>query len=329
LGKSSVRQMADASGEVVHAAFYSPYGEVLSTAGAAQTSYGYTGEQQDASGMVYLRARYYEPYLNQFIQPDTIVPDPRVPADWNKYTYTRDNPVNYTDPTGYIAEPSATNHEAEYADLLVEQLFTVYGVRIVKDWGYIPPMPDLGCYWEEGSWRSYQELEITRDAIASMAATLHGIAKFKSAMGGYTVNIHRVPTEFYRGHGGWSMNNVILPNNPFDSTKRLWTIGTIVHELAHVWDTRHWFQPGIGMMYATRSYGQKCNKANGIVTCFDFYDKSAAIEEAPTDYAKGNEREDWADSFTVFMYSSSDVGMLRPLGPIRKKYIQDEINNLP
>lgn len=40
-------------------------------------------------------------YLNQFIQPDTIVPDPTQPEDWNVYTYTRDNPVNYTDPTGH------------------------------------------------------------------------------------------------------------------------------------------------------------------------------------------------------------------------------------
>jgi hypothetical protein len=38
---------------------------------------------------------------------------------------------------------------------------------------------------------------------------------------------------------------------------------------------------------------------NGIVTCFDFYDENAAIEEVPTDYAKGNELEDWAVSFKV------------------------------
>jgi len=36
-------------------------------------------------------------------QPDTIVPDPYNPQDWDRYSYTRNNPVRYTDPTGHIA----------------------------------------------------------------------------------------------------------------------------------------------------------------------------------------------------------------------------------
>jgi RHS repeat-associated protein len=103
----SVRQLADESGAVTYAVSYSPYGEILSSAGDGETIFGFAGEQTDQTGMVYLRARYYNPYLNQFIQRDTIVPNPRIPADWNKYTYTRDNPVNYTDPTG---KSSCYNH---------------------------------------------------------------------------------------------------------------------------------------------------------------------------------------------------------------------------
>jgi RHS repeat-associated protein len=100
LGKSSVRQMADASGEVVHAAFYSPYGEVLSTAGAAQTGYGYSGEQQDASGRVYLRARVYEPGVGRFMTRDTWGGSEISPASYNYWIYSDGNPVNYIDPTG-------------------------------------------------------------------------------------------------------------------------------------------------------------------------------------------------------------------------------------
>ncbi len=50
------------------------------------------------------RSRYYESYLNQFIQPDTIVPDPRIPADWHKYTYVRNNPINFTDHSGQTVD---------------------------------------------------------------------------------------------------------------------------------------------------------------------------------------------------------------------------------
>jgi RHS repeat-associated protein len=108
----SVRQMTDGSGAVTYAASYSPYGEVLSSAGESTTSFGFTSEATDVTGMVYLRARYYSPNLNQFIQPDTIVPDPFQPAEWNKYTYTRDNPVKYTDPTGhfYYDRDAAANY---------------------------------------------------------------------------------------------------------------------------------------------------------------------------------------------------------------------------
>jgi hypothetical protein len=39
-------------------------------------------------------------YLNQWIQPDPIVSDPYTPADWNRYTYVRNNPINFVDPSG-------------------------------------------------------------------------------------------------------------------------------------------------------------------------------------------------------------------------------------
>jgi RHS repeat-associated protein len=97
----SVRQLTHESSSIVASKSYDPYGNVLSSTEGVDSVYGYTGEQTDPSGMVYLRARYYAPYLNQFIQPDTIVPDPRIPADWNKYAYVRNNPINYTDPSGY------------------------------------------------------------------------------------------------------------------------------------------------------------------------------------------------------------------------------------
>jgi RHS repeat-associated protein len=71
----------------------------LDESGDGSSIYGYDGEIEE-NGLVYLRARYYAPYLNQFIQPDTIVPDPNIPADWNRYIYARNNPLRYDDPTG-------------------------------------------------------------------------------------------------------------------------------------------------------------------------------------------------------------------------------------
>ncbi len=67
-GLGSVRQLYDASAQVLANNRYDPYGNVMSQSGSATSVFGYTGEQWDAAtGLEYLRARYYSSYLNQWI----------------------------------------------------------------------------------------------------------------------------------------------------------------------------------------------------------------------------------------------------------------------
>ena len=62
-GLGSVRQLADSVGDITLSKNYQPYGEVAFDAGGGSSSYGFTGEMTDLTGLVYLRARYYAPYL--------------------------------------------------------------------------------------------------------------------------------------------------------------------------------------------------------------------------------------------------------------------------
>ena len=45
--------------------------------------------------------RWYDPYLNRFTQPDTIISDPYNSQNYDRYSYTLNNPLKYTDPSGH------------------------------------------------------------------------------------------------------------------------------------------------------------------------------------------------------------------------------------
>lgn len=56
----SVRQIADANGNVTLAKSYEPYGSVLNSSGSASSIFAYAGEEFDATELIYLRARRTE-----------------------------------------------------------------------------------------------------------------------------------------------------------------------------------------------------------------------------------------------------------------------------
>ena len=99
----SVRQLVNAGGEVTLAKSYTPYGEVMSSAGSGTSPFAFTSEQQDASGLTYLRARYYSSGNGRFLTKDTWVGDAYMPITYNKWTYANANPIIYTDPSGHCS----------------------------------------------------------------------------------------------------------------------------------------------------------------------------------------------------------------------------------
>lgn len=93
----SVRATTDEAGSVTSTASYSPYGTATSTGDAP--ALGFAGEYTDAeSGLVYLRARYYDPATAQFLTRDPIEDFTGDP-----YGYANGNPIMNTDPSGLWA----------------------------------------------------------------------------------------------------------------------------------------------------------------------------------------------------------------------------------
>jgi len=100
LGSSNI--ITDADGKKSSRYEYYPYGATYKSEGQDTTNYKYTGKEEDSStGLYFYGARYYDPDIGRFTQPDTIVQSPYDPQSLNRYTYARNNPIIYTDPTGH------------------------------------------------------------------------------------------------------------------------------------------------------------------------------------------------------------------------------------
>ena len=72
----------------------------MSSAGSGASMYGYTGEQTDATNLIFLRARFYSPAQGRLIQHDAWPGDYNQPQTLNGWAYVEGNPVNRVDPTG-------------------------------------------------------------------------------------------------------------------------------------------------------------------------------------------------------------------------------------
>jgi RHS repeat-associated protein len=67
----------------------------------------YSGEQFDSKiGQQYLRQRYYDPATGRFNRLDPFFGNISDPLSLHKYTYTHNNPINMTDPTGLFGAMS-------------------------------------------------------------------------------------------------------------------------------------------------------------------------------------------------------------------------------
>jgi RHS repeat-associated protein len=105
LGSSNV--LTDRAGLLVQHYEQSTYGQTTfsDNNSAFPVSNRYTGQIcDDETGLYYYGARYYDPGLGRFIQPDTEVPDPTDPQTLNPYAYANNNPLRYIDPTGHWDE---------------------------------------------------------------------------------------------------------------------------------------------------------------------------------------------------------------------------------
>jgi RHS repeat-associated protein len=144
----SVRATLDASGNVLASTSYDPWGLPQASAIAP---FGFTGEVQDAAGMVYLRARWYDAGSGTFTSHDPFEGFPTRPYSLHPYQYGYSSPLMYVDPSG---------EQGEYPPW-------VEGFRQCSGVG---PKPPICNWWPWGKEHFVDELEeagldATQDAL--------------------------------------------------------------------------------------------------------------------------------------------------------------------
>jgi len=107
----SVTAITDETGTVVETLSYDPHGkrrqatweDAVTQVFSAETTRGFTNhEMLDDVGLIHMGGRVYDPDLGRFISADPHIQEPLNGQALNRYSYVLNNPLSYTDPSGYF-----------------------------------------------------------------------------------------------------------------------------------------------------------------------------------------------------------------------------------
>ncbi|MFO0730385.1 MAG: RHS repeat-associated core domain-containing protein [Nitrospiraceae bacterium] len=96
--------LTDGSGASSTTYTQEPFGKTTKT-GSSTNAFQYTGREEDGTGVMYYRARFYSSKIQRFLGEDPLEFDS---GETNLYGYVANNPINLIDPTGLTWETNAT-----------------------------------------------------------------------------------------------------------------------------------------------------------------------------------------------------------------------------
>jgi len=100
-GLGSTRVLTSMAAATTDTFAYLAFGTLLNRTGLTKATHLFTGDAYDFNlGYYYLRARLYNAFSGIFISSDTFTGSQYLPQSIHKYSYSYNNPQNYTDPTG-------------------------------------------------------------------------------------------------------------------------------------------------------------------------------------------------------------------------------------
>ena len=108
----SIAVVTNENGAALESFSFDPWGkrrnatlwtDATGTVTANETHRGFTGhEMLDSVGLVHMNGRVYDPELGRFLSADPFVQFPENAQSWNRYSYVLNNPLSFTDPSGFF-----------------------------------------------------------------------------------------------------------------------------------------------------------------------------------------------------------------------------------
>ena len=141
-GGLSVRALTNEAGTVTDTLVFDAFGNETGRTGTTDNPYGFQGEEQDATGLYYLRARYMDPATGTFTTMDTYGGSLSDPMSLHKYLFANSNPVMYSDPSGHFTTTEqllicALIGEITSSVLYYVELFTTDNIQYENPKDYI------------------------------------------------------------------------------------------------------------------------------------------------------------------------------------------------
>jgi RHS repeat-associated protein len=286
----SVRQIVDASGNVLLTESYEPYGKLLSSSGSATSIFAYAGEQADSSGLIYLRARYMNPTLGIFTSRDPWSGDQLRPGSMNGWGYVEGNPVNRVDPSGMCAYgDTACQAIARYIETAFQVSIDLGSVNRDDYCDAYARRPGTTISWETEELLTVgKALGLTRDFLGGEFYQTIGNQRYTISR----VHVNDVGSGATRTIGQFSISGYyrsqtlatddLFAQNPARENQE---IGILMHEFFHVYD----YSRGLvssGYVFATPLSLKPDDPV--LMTC------------GPSRYACTDQFENFADSAAVY-----------------------------
>ena len=106
--QGNVLAEADEQGNIIRRADFSAYGR--SMLDGPQNGPGFAGQMSEPdSGLIYMKARYYDPDVGRFLSVDPVRPTVGDTFSFGRYTYASNSPVVNIDPLGMSDCPAQSS----------------------------------------------------------------------------------------------------------------------------------------------------------------------------------------------------------------------------